>query len=524
MNAAADHRRQALLVEAMRQPEFYPHDTEPEIRLVQTHLSYVLLTGPYAYKISKCVQFNFVDYSTLEKRRHFCEEELRLNRLYAPDLYIDVVPLFECEDGFSMTAPHADHAIEFAVQMRQFRAADLLLHVFERGELPEADVESIARRLARFHGEAKTDAAISKYGSPEAVAAMVQENYASLAPFAGRLWDEPELDALRLYTNRVLRDCSELLQRRVDDGRIRECHGDLHLENICYYDGRIEFFDRIVFNDAFKNIDVMYDLAFLYMDLEYRGRPDLANRLLNTYLEVTNDFEGAKLLRFYACCRAQIRSKVLALESAEDEIPATDRPALEREAKAYFALALQYAAPITIGSVTLMCGVSGSGKSSIARVLAARIGAVHIRSDAVRKHLAKASPPQPTSNIYTPEMTQRTYAYLVEGGARLACSGFPVVLDATFGQRTNRQQAVSVLRARGVAVQIVRCVADAETLRQRVENRTGDISDADASVLERQLNVFEALDDAERLLAIELDTTQPIDYDALTTSEAQRSI
>lgn len=516
----ADHDRQVALVAAMRRPAFYPHETAAEIRLVQTHLSYVLLTGPYAYKISKAVQFSFVDYRSLAQRRHFCEEEIRLNRLYAPDLYIDTVPIFETEKGFSME-PSDGPAIEYAVQMHQFQDEDLLSRVFERGALTSDDVDFIARQIARFHKEGDASHEIAAFGAPEAVRAIVEDNFKLLDDFIGTLWSQADLDALRAYTDGVLNHSTDLLQQRVDEGRIRECHGDLHLGNICYYKGRIEFFDRIVFNDAFKNIDVFYDLAFLYMDLEYRDRPDLANELLNAYLEETNDFHGLPLLPFYACCRAIIRCKVLALKSAEEEVPEETRAAAGEEAKAYCALARRYAAATEHGMLVLMCGPSGSGKSTVAKHLAAQIGAVVIRSDAVRKHLAGHAPGEHAASIYTRGMTRRTYAFLIDEARRIGASGFPVVLDATFGEREHRERALGAFASVDVPVRIVRCRASEDTLRNRLESREGDISDADTAVLIRQLESFDELNDTERTIAIDLDTDRPINYKKLARAATQ---
>lgn len=505
----ADHDRQIVLVAAMRRPAFFPHETDPEIRLVQTHLSYVLLTGPYAYKINKCVRFSFADYSTLENRRHFCEEEIRLNRLYAPDLYLDVVGIYEETGNFTLSSTGRD-PIEYAVRMRQFRDEDLLLQVFERGELPGADVEFIARRIAEFHRDAATDAAIAAYGAPDRVAAVARDNLEILARFTDGLWSTDGVERLRRFVEDAVQKNADLLSRRVEEGRVRECHGDLHLGNICYYDDKIEFFDRIVFNDAFKNIDVMYDLAFLYMDFEYRCRPDLANRLLNVYLEASNDFDGIRLMRFYACCRAQVRAKVFALESGEEEISADQIPEIEREAKAYFDLALQYAADPGPATVTIMCGVSGSGKSTVARELAAIDGAICFRSDTVRKHLGEGA-----ANIYTREMTQRTYTFLTEVGVHLAAAGYSVILDATYMNRSLRQQTVVSCRARGIDVRILHCTADSATMERRVRERTGDVSDADVNVLGKQLEGFEPLTAGEQAIATKIDTTRRVDYSKL---------
>ncbi len=504
----------------MQQPEFYPHETEPEIRLVQTHLSYVLLTGPYAYKVSKCVRLNFVDYSTLSARKHFCEEEVRLNRLYAPDLYVDVVPFYGAAGSFSMSPTAKSEPVEFAVRMHQFEDRNLLQHVFDRGELAADDIQFVAKQIARFHLEAATSDAISKYGAPSLVAKMLDDVYESLGSFAASLWTARELETMRKSTNRVVRARDNLLAKRAAEGFVRECHGDLHLGNICYFKGRIEFFDRIVFNDAFKNIDVFYDLAFLYMDLEYRRRPDLANVLLNTYLEATNDFGGVLLLAFYTGCRALIRANVSAIESEEPEYPTNLRPEAEQEAKAHFSLAMRYAERPAHANATIMCGVSGSGKSTVAAEIAARTGAIRIRSDAVRNHLTAALSDADSETKYGRRMTEQTYAYMIDRGVELAEAGYPVVLDATFGERQFRRQAIARFETRNIPARFVICDADRKTLQRRVSEREGDLSDADEHVLEHQLEQFEMLEPSEIALATVVDTGGPIDYVALSNPDA----
>jgi len=506
-NESPQHTRQLALVKAMLDPAFYPHETEAEIGHVQTHLSHVLLTGPYAYKINKAIDLGFVDYSTLEKRGHSCSEEVRLNQLYAPDLYLDVVSIYQSDKGFSLVSD-ASTLVEYAVKMREFRQEDLLVHALEDNELSAQDVEFMARQLGRFHAEAKADAEISAYGSPECVASVAVDTLEVLRSQEGDLFTEEDYACLYRFTQEALGSLRGLLLDRVKNGRIRECHGDLHLNNICRYRGKIEFFDRIVFNEAFKNIDVMYDLAFLYMDFEYRRRPDLANRFLNVYLEQSNDFHGVPLLRFYACCRALIRAEVLAIEAREEEVPEAERPGIEREAQAHFMLGLRYAKAASPARVTIMCGLSGSGKSTVARELAARSAGIYIRSDAVRKHLADSN-----EGLYTEAMNEKTYGFVIQQGVQLAVEGYPVFLDATFSTRAFRQRALGACREHGLEFRIVYCAADHETLEHRLQTRTEDISDADTEVLRVQFEAFESLDEDES--GIVVDTRHPIDYERL---------
>ena len=503
------------LIQAMLKPSFYPHAAPGPIHLVQTHISYVVLTGEYAYKMKKPVDLGFLDFSTLDKRRHYCHEELRLNKLSAPALYLEVLPIVEMDGGYRFAAPGEDEdAVEYALKMRQFDEGQLLTNVFERGELTEERIVEIAQKLAALHRASLTNDAIAEFGRPESVAAMAEENYGHVRPFIGTTQDEEQFKATKAFTDAFIRENGAIFERRRVGGKIRECHGDLHLNNICIHDGRIEFFDRIEFTDLFKNIDVIYDLAFLMMDLQFRGRKDLANILANTYLEQTGDYEGALLLPLYLTMRAYIRGKVNSIRQADQHLDAEKRSAAIEEAKAYFKHAWEYTRPKQ-GAVLCMSGLSGSGKSTIARRLAQPLDALHLRSDAVRKHLAGIPLEETSETLYTEDMTRRTYGELARLGMQLAAEGFTVVLDARFGRAEERREAIESAEARGLRLKFLLCSTGLATMKQRLRDRAADVSDATSALVDQQAAEFEAFSEAERALTIELDTTHRPNYERL---------
>lgn len=503
------------LIEAMLEPSFYPHTVSGPVHVVQTHISYVVLTGDYAYKIKKPVDLGFLDFSSLDKRRHYCREELRLNKLFAPALYLEVVQIVSLNGGYRFAPPRAeDDAVEYALKMKQFDERQLLINVFERGELTEERIVEIATKLAALHRTSLTNESIAKYGRPESVAAMAGENYEHVRPFLGTTQDAEQFKETKAFTDMFIRENGAIFERRIAEGMIRECHGDLHLNNICIYNGRIEFFDRIEFTDLFKNIDVIYDLAFLMMDLQYRGRKDFANILLNTYLERTGDYEGALLLPLYLSMRAYVRGKVNSILQDDEHLDAEERKTAIEEAKAYFKHAWEYTRPRR-GAVLCISGLSGSGKSTIARGLAQPLDAIYLRSDAVRKHLAGIPLDETDESLYTEDMTRRTYSELTRMGMRLADEGCTVILDAKFDRLKERKETIESAKERRLPLKFLLCSTDLKTMKQRLRDRTGDVSDATSDLVDQQATEFEAFSEAERALTIEVDTTHPPNYERL---------
>jgi uncharacterized protein len=296
------------LIHQMLMPEFYPHPVTMPIESIQTHASYVLLTGDFAYKLKKPVNFGFLDYSTLEKRHHFCLEELRLNQRGAKELYLEVIAISKIGNSYHLGSD--GEIVDYAVKMVQFPQEGLLSQMFELGTISDPDIVEMGRVVAEFHERVRTDEYISSFGKIDRLKISIDDNYLQTEKYIGRAQTERQYIETRAYTDRFLVECEQLFRDRIAGGFIRECHGDLHLRNICRWHDRILLFDCIEFNEPFRFVDTMYDVAFAVMDLEFRGRKDLANLFLNTYIEQTGDWAGVRVLPLYLCRQAYVRAKL----------------------------------------------------------------------------------------------------------------------------------------------------------------------------------------------------------------------
>lgn len=496
------------VIQQMLQPEFYPHPVLEPVQLIQTHVSFVLLTGTYAYKLKKPVNFGFLDFSTLAKRQHFCGEELRMNRRSAPGIYLEVLPITQTGDKYQLGGD--GEPVEYTLKMRQFPQDALLINLFAAGKLHENEMQDLGKVVADFHRQTVTNDYILKFGEVSQIRQSFNENYAQTEKYIGGPQTQTQFDQTRAYTDSFFAEKTALFQERVAQEKIRECHGDLHLKNIALIDGKIVLFDCIEFNESFRFVDTMYDVAFAVMDIEARGRKDLANVFLNTYIEQTADWAGLQLLPLYLSRQAYVRAKVTSFLLDDPGIPADQKVQAEKTAADYYKLAWKYTQPGE-SRLFLMSGVSGSGKSTTARILAQKIGAIHLRSDAVRKHLAGIGLHERGGDeIYRPEMTQKTYQRLLELGVMLAKSGFPVILDAKYDRIHFRSEAIAAAKHHGFPITILHCNAPEAVLREWLSQRSGDISDATADLLASQIAATEAFTEAEQPLVQTIDTTQDV--------------
>lgn len=503
------------LLSALREPAAYPHAVGPVVHL-ETHISHVFLAGDYAYKIKKPVDFGFLDFTTLEKRRAACEDEVRLNRRLAPGIYLGVVSI--CQQGGKLNvAPQGctdgAHIAEYAVQMRRMSQDGLLDHLATHNQLQLSHLVDVAQQVADFHARAARGPEIERFGSLESIRAPALQNFEQTAPFVGRVVTAERHCALRAATEAFLDTHAERFAERVRAHRIVDGHGDLHLRNMCLVDGRVVIFDCIEFNPALRAGDVMSDIAFLTMDLDHRRLPAHANRFLNEYLEHSHDYAGLPLLDFYQAYRACVRAKVSCFELEQDA-------GLADEARAYFDLAERYFTP-RIGGVLITCGVSGSGKTSAARAAALTLNGVMVRSDAVRKHLAGVPLMQRGDGaLYTPAMTDRTYTTLLEHARTIVASGRWAIVDAVHARESERRAVAALARKLKVPFGILYCEAPHEELVRRLEKRAAnpnDISDADVSVLKQQLGFFETPSAEEGPLCTCSGGVLPVDWQAILT-------
>ncbi|HZG37049.1 MAG TPA: AAA family ATPase [Nodosilinea sp.] len=493
------------LIQQMCQPGFYPHPVAEPIRLLQTHVSYVLLTGDYAYKVKKPVNFGFLDYSTLEQRHHFCQEELRLNQRGAGALYLEVVTLGQAGETYQLGS---GTPVEYAVKMVQFPQDTLLSALYDRGELTEALMADLAAAVADFHLGAETSDHIRSFGAVAQIRQAFDENYAQTEGYIGGPQTQTQFDETKAYTDKFFAAHGDLFERRVAQNWIRACHGDLHLNNLCRWQNQLYLFDCIEFNEPFRYVDVMYDVGFVVMDLLSKDCAALATVFLNHYIERTGDWEGVQLLPLYISRQAYVRAKVTSFLLDDPSVDEETKRQAAETAAGYYRLAWSVCQP-RHGRVYLMAGLSGSGKSTTARLLASQINAIHLRSDAVRKHLAGVPLDQRgDDSLYTPAMTEKTYDRLLTLGIALAQAGYPVILDAKYDRQSLRQTALETIQATGLPAAILHCTAPPAVLEQRVRDRAGDIADATVAVLQRQQ--MEPFTEAEQPLVEAIDTTQAV--------------
>jgi aminoglycoside phosphotransferase family enzyme/predicted kinase len=497
------------IVAGLRRPDAYPHRAD-RLAHIETHISHVFLAGDYAYKVKKPLNLGFLDFSTLERRRLCCGEEIRLNSRLAPRIYLEVVPIAGTPDAPRIGGEGT--ALEYAVRMRRFDQESLLTRLPVTPEL----ADRIAERVAQFHDAIPAAPQDSPFGTPEAVLGPMDENFSQIR---ARLPDPSllsRLDPLEAWTHARHSDLRPLLEDRRRDGHIRECHGDMHRGNIALVQGDLVIFDGIEFNPGLRWIDTMSELAFLVMDLEEAGELPQARRLLNRYLEIRGDYGGLPLLDFYKVYRAMVRAKVTAIRLGQSDVgpaeAAEDREELER----YLALAEGYTRPGP-RRLYLTCGVSGSGKSRLSAILREHVPLVHIRSDVERKRLfglpADARTGSDTdAGIYTKEASARTYGRLRELASVILDAGYSPLVDATFLERSRRRDFIALADEKGCPCTILVPEAPDAVLRERVAEREAegrDPSEAGLAVLEAQLARREPLTEEERGMAVLLDTVHP---------------
>lgn len=492
---------QALL-QALQNPALYPHESE-DIRIIQTHISTVVLTGPYAYKIKKPVNFGFLDFTSLEARQHFCQEEVRLNQRLTQGLYLDVVPITGSPEQPSLAGE--GEAFEYAIRMRQFPQEQLLDAMQERGELNTEHIEALTTQIANFHLSAPVVAADHPLASADAIMAPMRQNFEQIRPLLSEAGDLRQLDALEAWTEDSFKRLEPLLTERCQNGMIRECHGDIHLGNATLLDGKAVLFDCIEFNEPFRLIDIAIDAFFLAMDLEDRGLNLLARRFTNSWLEQTGDYDCLPLINFYKAYRAMVRAKVGLFRLAQESDPAVQADIL-RQYRDYTALAESYCA-IPSRFLAITHGVSASGKSTVALRLVEQLGALRLRSDVERKRLFGNldTPNNPLhQGIYSPDATQKTYQHLHQQARKALQAGFPAAVDATYLKLEQREQAAAIAEECGVPLLILDCQAPDAVIAGWLAMRTdegSDPSDATTEVITAQQANREPLSNAEQLLA-----------------------
>jgi aminoglycoside phosphotransferase family enzyme/predicted kinase len=501
-------------------PAAYPHRVEC-VQLIETPISWVLLTGPYAYKLKRPVALEYVDQRSAQRRAALCVEELRLNRRFAPQLYLGVRAIRRAAGRLRVEGETAGEGevIEHAVCMRQFDRREELDRLVAAGAVGGEELAAFGRQLAAVHAGLAPVAAGEPWGSAERVRTLVLANLEQCVRAARALGTAAEVAALRAPLERQLAAVADLLAARRAAGRIRECHGDLHTRNIVRDGGRLLAFDCVEFEPAFRWIDVADDVAFLVADLEAQGAPRLAHAFLQAWFESGGDWQACRLLPLYQAHRALVRAKVAALASGVDAAATSALRGAQARYLAHASGALRPQRP----AVLLMSGLSGSGKTWIATRLASELGALHLRSDIERKRAAGLAPLASSDSgvgraLYAPEATVELYRLLLAHTGDIVAGGRSVLVDASFLRVADRRAWRELAAVAGLPFRIIHCSAPLELLRQRIMRRHAaarDASEADLDVLEWQLHQLAPFAAEERATLIEADTSRAAALDTV---------
>ncbi len=484
--------------------------------LIQTHVSVLFLTDRFVYKIKKPVDFGFLNFLTLDRRRFYCEEEVRLNRRLCPGMYLCVVEVRESPAGVCLFGEGA--VVDYAVKMKRLPAERMLDQLLEQDAVGGDDIRGIARIIADFHLGAERSKEIDSYGSLEVIRRNWSENFLQMEPFLSRTLSRSDFHAIRAWVERFIAGHKELFAERIADGFIRDCDGDIHSENICLAD-RIYIFDCIEFNARFRFSDTAADLAFLLMDLEYRGRRDLAEVLLQEYCAVTGDRGMVEILDFYRVYRAFVRGKVESFRLDDPQIDEREKEFARQCARRHFRLARGYISRRGLSPVLVaFSGLMGAGKSTLARELSFELGLELLSSDMLRKELAGLSKTAHchdgyNQGIYSLEFTRDTYREMFRGAEKSLAAGRSVIMDASFSRSVDRSAAAALARRMGIRFCLFHAECPEEVSRERLELREAEgreVSNGRWELFSRQKNDFEPLDPRQESWE-EIDTSLPVE-------------
>ena len=463
---------------------------------MQTHISWVFIASPFVFKVKKPVNLGFLDFSTLEKRQHFCQRELDLNRRLCPDVYLDILPIYKTPSDFSFKAK--GKIAEFCLKMKELPKGGFLGELLAKGRVGESEINRIISRLSRFYESQTPNRKIEQWGKPEKLKISTEENFAQVEPFVGRKISPAAFEAIRHFTNEFYVRNEKLFRRRVQQHWIRDCHGDLHLDHIHLTRNATTIFDCIEFNDRFRFIDIVNDVAFLAMDFDFEGRSDLGNLLLRNCAREFQDPEMLKLSDFYKCYRALVRGKVESIQATSMKRTKARKHA--QAATRYFRLALRYAVGRSEPLLLAVVGRVGTGKSTVARELGSELNWPVFSSDQIRKTLAgvsltKRTPTENRAEVYSRKMTAKTYNQLLARGLAAAKTQGGAIIDATFSGAANRESLRQKCEKAHVRFQLVELEVDPGEIERRLKARgksVGVISDARLEDLEKLLAAYEA--------------------------------
>ncbi len=502
--------QQIEIFQAMRQPGFYPHAVST-LEERDTHISKVFLTGPFAYKIKKPVNLDFLDFSTLGQRQHFCRREIELNRRMTTDVYLAVVPITRKEGRYHLGG--SGKIVEYAVKMRQLPEADCMRQLLRRKKLTRDNLNALVLKLVAFYRQAATTKPIGVGGSWQTVRANAEENFQQIQEFVGDIVDERMYRIIRAATRAFLQRRKILFERRIENQKTRDCHGDLRTGHIYFVDG-IQIIDCIEFNDRFRYGDISSDLAFLAMDLDFEGFAETARQIINAYLEYTHDEQMLSLLEFYKCYRACVRVKVNCFRLRNERVGTHRHSKLLTKTRRYLDLAYRYAIQFTRPTVWVVCGLPASGKSTVAGALAKILALGIYRSDVVRKKIFGQSPFKSQvvpfeQGIYSKEATALTYGKLLMLAQQEVERGRSVILDAGFSKQHQRDEVIRMTHDVDANILFVECAASFDLLKKRLTDREkqASVSDARLQHLKKIAARFDSMDDLRKEVHIRIDTS-----------------
>ena len=474
------------LIRFLNQPDSYPHKPE-KVEHIQTHISHVFIAPPYVFKIKKPVDLGFLDYSTLEKRKKFCRREVELNRRLTDDVYLGVISVIRKGNEFTLTEDDtSDDVIEYSVKMNKLPEQYFLHSYIKNDSLTRRHLDRVAEKLADFYHSQKPGKEILKWGEVEKIRYNTDENFSQTEQFIERTIEENTFTAIKQFTNRFYERNNELFQKRIDEQRIVDGHGDLHLDHIHITPERVQIYDCIEFNERFRFGDLAADLAFLAMDLDFNNCWQEERYFIDQMAEKLGDADLLEIIDFYKCYRAYVKGKVKSIQSAEEEVPKADRKKAAKLASRYFNLSLRYALLGSNPIALIVMGRVGTGKSTIAEHLSDKLGIEHFASDRIRKTLAnlpltERTPNTERSSLYSYEMSAKTYSRLMDKAEEHLDKGESVILDATFSNKQGRKRFVKMLESRPANYCFIETQASDEVIKKRLqsrENKSDVISDA----------------------------------------------
>jgi aminoglycoside phosphotransferase family enzyme/predicted kinase len=504
---------QGMLFDHLKNPKFFgPHVSS--VQVLQTHISYVALTGTFAYKVKKPVNFGFLDFSTLDKRKYYCEEELRLNKRLSPDIYLDVLPITQKGNTLELNGDGA--IVEYALKMREFPQECIMTNMLQQGKISEETIGSLCAILVDFYRTQDRSEDVTKYGEIQAVKQNIDENFDQTKPMIDITVPKETYNYIREATAKFFEQEKDVFEQRMKDGRIADCHGDLHSGNIVVINGAIHIFDCIEFNDRFRFCDVASDIGFLAMDLDYLNHPYLSSYLIQEYVKKSGDISIYNVLNFYKSYRAFVRGKVHGFQLNDPHIDPVIKKNIVDAAKKYFDLSQYYAALFSYRFhqkkplLFLVCGLTGTGKSTIARKIAVDYHATQINTDVVRKELAGIEQferhyDQFNTGLYDPKNVDGTYEQVMVRATTVLKKRGNVVLDATFQKKNYRDMAYQIAEKHHASLIIVQCVCPDKVVKKRLEARVQkkSISDGRWEIYLYQKTTFEPFTAEEHMLQMD---------------------